>query len=69
MIDQLFDTEPVQGEQWAKPNGHPLTIDKVWAHDLHGGKVWVSASQRGGDWYTRSGPLDKFLEHGYRRTK
>ena len=69
MTQQLFQTEPLPGEQWAKPNSEALTVIKVWAHPLHSQQTWIHAAKRSGDWFSTSGPLDKFLEHGYRRVK
>jgi hypothetical protein len=67
MNDALFDTEPVPGERWSKPEGEALVVLKVWKHQLYEGQVWIRAARKGGDWYSTSGPLDTFLERGYRK--
>ena len=64
---QLFQTEPVVGEEWQQPNdtGKPLVIERIWKHHLYNGEVWVAASRKSGDWLSTSGPLSQFLARGY----
>jgi hypothetical protein len=67
----LFNTIPVEGEHWDKPDSKlkPLLIDRVWEHEMHNGELWVRAGRSNGDWSHIGGPVKWFLSLGYVKVK
>ena len=63
----LFTVVPVEGEYWDKPYStlKPLLVERVWAHDMYDGELWISAGRSSGDWSHIGGPVSWFLKLGY----